>query len=91
MNSKIDIRVDCWKVTILPLPKRYSRGAALGFCGGFAVGQAEALRGKTAAIWWPEGKPELLALEGYKEVGAALAHGTTIPGALLTTITELSS
>jgi hypothetical protein len=75
-----DIGIKNWKLTLLPLPKRFSRGTALGFCGGFPVGLAEAARGKVAATWWPDGKPELLELEGYPEVRASSARGHVIPG-----------
>src|SRR5262245_22513298 len=69
-----------WQVRILPLPKRFSRGTALGFCGGYAVGRAEAARGKTAACWWPSGQPELLAIEGQQLVQTGRASGDAIPG-----------
>ncbi|MCC7133313.1 MAG: hypothetical protein IT352_11720 [Gemmatimonadales bacterium] len=69
-----------WRATILPLPKRHSRGAALGFCGGHVVGRVEAARGPSRGCWWPGGKPELLGLEGHKELGAGRAAGDLIPG-----------
>lgn len=75
-----DLGISDWKVTILPLPKKFSRGTVLGFCGGTPVGLAEALRGKVVGTWWPGGKPELLALEGLPEVRAAYARGSAIPG-----------
>src|SRR5262245_27541985 len=69
-----------WKVTILPLPKRFSRGAAHGFCGGHPVGRAETARGKSSACWWPAGQAELLTLEGRADVAAGRASGDVIPG-----------
>ena len=71
---------DSWRVTILPLPKRFSRGTALGFCGGHPVGRAETARAKSLGCWWPGGNPELLALAGYKEVATGSANGNAIPG-----------
>jgi hypothetical protein len=69
-----------WQVTILPLPKRFSRGAAHGFCGGHPVGRVEAARAPSLGCWWPGGEPELLALEGQKEVATGRASGDVIPG-----------
>src|SRR5215510_9477107 len=69
-----------WRVTILPLPRRFSRGAALGFCGGHPVGRAETARAKSLGCWWPGGNPELLALEGFKELATSHAGGEAIPG-----------
>jgi hypothetical protein len=71
---------DSWQVTLLPLPKRFTRGVANGFCGGHAAGLVEAARGKRVGCWWPEREPELLALEGFKEVSAGMAAGSVIPG-----------
>ena len=50
-----------WRVTILPLPKGFSRGCAYGFCGGYPVGRAERLRAPAVGSWWPGGEPEHLA------------------------------
>jgi hypothetical protein len=75
-----DIDPQSWQVAILPLPKRFSRGMALGFCGGHAVGRAEALRGGSVGCWWSGGQPELLALAGHKEVAAGGAAGELIAG-----------
>lgn len=69
-----------WKVTVLPLPKRFSRGVAYGFCGGDPVGQAEALRGKVLGCWWPKGTPELLTLDGQPVLKSGRAAGDVIPG-----------
>jgi hypothetical protein len=70
-----------WEVTILPLPKRFSRGNAYGFCGGHPVGRAEIPRGnKVIGCWWPAGKPEPLVLEGRGELKAGGASGDVIPG-----------
>ena len=69
-----------WQVTMLPLPKRFSRGVAYGFCGGHPVGQAEALRGKVAGCWWPRGTPELLTLDGHAVLKTGRASGDVIPG-----------
>ena len=69
-----------WQLTLLPLPKGFSRGAALGFCGGHAVGRAEKLRGGTVGCWWQDGKPQLLTLPGHDELAAGHARGATIPG-----------
>ena len=71
---------DSWQVTILSLPKRFSRGKAYGFCNGYAVGQAETARAKSLACWWPEGKPELLTLEGQEYLTTGRARGDVIPG-----------
>ncbi len=71
---------DSWQVVILPLPKRFSRGAAHGFCGGHPVGRAENARAKSLGCWWPDGEPELLTLEGHKEVATGRASGDVIPG-----------
>ena len=68
------------RVAILPFPKGFSRGTVLGFCGGHAVGRVENARAKTAACWWPGGKPEILAIAGQKDVRAACARGDAIPG-----------
>lgn len=69
-----------WKVTLLPLPKRFSRGNATGFCGGHPVGQAETARAAVAACWWPEGAPSLLEFEGLKSLATGRAGGELIPG-----------
>jgi hypothetical protein len=69
-----------WQVTILPLPKRFSRGSALGFCGGHPVGRAETARARSLGCWWPEGAPELLTLAGQKDVATGCAAGDVIPG-----------
>ena len=71
---------DSWEVTILPLPKRFSRGAAHGFCNGQAVGRAETAHAKSLACWWPAGQPELLSIEGQDYVGCGTASGDVIPG-----------
>jgi hypothetical protein len=71
---------DSWIVTILPLPKRFSRGAAHGFCNGHAVGRAETARAKSLACWWPDGKPELLGFDDHEYIGCGLAAGDLIPG-----------
>ena len=71
---------DSWQVTILPLPKRFSRGTAIGFCGGHPVGCAETARAKSLACWWPGGQPELLTLEGHQYLAAGRAGGDVIPG-----------
>lgn len=71
---------DSWQVTILQLPKGYSRGSVYGFCDGHPVGHAEKLRSGSFGCWWPGGKPELLALEGRKFVASARAGGDMIPG-----------
>ena len=71
---------DSWQVTLLPLPKGYSRGSVYGFCGGHAVGHAENLRSGSFGCWWPDGKPELLILEGKKYVASGRASGDMIPG-----------
>ena len=68
------------RVTILPFPKGYSRGTVLGFCGGHPVGRVENARARTAACWWPHGKPELLGIEKQKDVRVAHASGDLIPG-----------
>ena len=70
-----------WGGSLLPFPKGFSRSRAFGFCGGHAVGMAERLRSKSLACWWPEGRPELLALDGYKDLRTLLARGDAIPGA----------
>ncbi|MFN0180168.1 MAG: hypothetical protein ACKVZ0_15315 [Gemmatimonadales bacterium] len=69
-----------WRATILPLPKRFSRGTASGFCGGHPVGRAETARARSYGCWWPGGQPELLVLEGRTDVGAGRAAGDVIPG-----------
>ena len=69
-----------WQVTVLPLPKRFTRGVANGFCGGHPAGSVEAARGKSAACWWPDGAPELLTLEGFKDLSAGIAAGDVVPG-----------
>jgi hypothetical protein len=69
-----------WQVTLLPNPKRFSRGKALGFCGGLPVGQAETARAKVAACWWPAGDAELLTLDGYQDVRVLFARGEVVPG-----------
>ena len=71
---------ESWRVTILSLPKRFTRGTALGFCGGYAVGRAEGGRGKTVACWWPGGEPELLTVKGQNVLGVGNARGDMIPG-----------
>lgn len=71
-----------WTVTILPLPKRFSRGVAYGFCSGHPVGRAETARGKSFGCWWPDNEPLLLAFdEKNKEVTAGRpSGGELIPG-----------
>ena len=69
-----------WKVTLLPLPKRHSRGKATGFCGGHPVGQAETARAAVSACWWPEGNAALLELDGIKILATGRAGGDLIPG-----------
>ena len=69
-----------WQVTILPLPKGHTRGAAYGFCGGHPVGTAERLRSSSVGCWWPDGAAELLTLPGVKLVMAGRARGDLIPG-----------
>lgn len=69
-----------WRASILPLPKRHSRGVALGFCGGHAVGRVERLRSPAVGCWWPGGEPEFLALEGRETVAAGRARDNVIPG-----------
>ena len=65
---------------LLPLPKGFSRGKALGFCGGHAAGMVESSRGKSQACWWPDGRPELLSLSAYKELRVLSARGDAIAG-----------
>jgi hypothetical protein len=70
-----------WEVVLLPIPKKFSRGKALGFCGSHPVGMIENARAKAAACWWPNGEPELLTYAGAKDVNAGLARdGNAIPG-----------
>lgn len=70
-----------WQVTILPLPKGFSRGVALGFCGGHAVGRAEIPRGnRVIGCWWPDGKADSLTLKGREVVRVGHARGDVIPG-----------
>ncbi len=69
-----------WQAAILPLPKRFSRGTALGFCGGHPAGRAETARARSPGCWWPDGAPELLTLEGYQDVATGPAGGDVIPG-----------
>ena len=71
-----------WEVSILPLPKGYTRGMAHGFCNGQPVGIAEKLRSRipTHACWWPGGTPELLELEGGESLTTGSASGDVIPG-----------
>jgi hypothetical protein len=70
-----------WDVVLQKLPKKFSRGKALGFCGGYAVGMVENARAKVSACWWPNGEPELLTFEGAKEMRAGFARdGSAIPG-----------
>jgi hypothetical protein len=71
-----------WELTILPLPKSYSRGHAYGFCNGQPVGVAEKLRSNTPTqgCWWPDGKPELLAVNGQTQSASGNAEGDVIPG-----------
>ena len=71
-----------WQVTLLPLPKGFSRGSAYGFCNGQPVGIAEKLRSNTPThgCWWPGGKPELLSLKGQEHVKSGRAQGDVIPG-----------
>jgi hypothetical protein len=71
---------DSWEVTLLPLPKRFSRGVAHGFCGGHPAGSVEAARGKRVGCWWPGGAPEPLALEGFTHLCAGVAGGNLLPG-----------
>jgi hypothetical protein len=71
---------DSWQVTLLPLPKRFTRGVAFGFCRGHAVGAVEAARAQRVGCWWPESGPELLTCEGFKDVSAGVAGGDLIPG-----------
>src|SRR5262249_31135328 len=71
---------DSWKVTLLPLPKRFTRGVANGFCGGHVSGSVEAARGTRGGCWWPDDAPELLTLEGFNDVSAGVAAGNVIPG-----------
>lgn len=81
MNTQLTgIEPGSWQVTLLPHPKKFSRGRALGFCGGAPVGVAETARSKVAACWWPDGTPQLLALEGCKDLSVLFASGSTIPG-----------
>ena len=76
----MDIDPESWQAMILPLPKRFSRGGAYGFCGSHPVGWAETARGRNCGCWWPGGRPELLVLEGHKDVEAGRAVGGVIPG-----------
>ena len=69
-----------WQATLLPLPKRFSRGVATSFCGGHPVGSVEAARGPAGGCWWPDGEPELLTLGGFKSVRAGTAGGDMVPG-----------
>jgi len=69
-----------WQRTLLPFPKRFSRGRAFGFALGHAVGVPETARARSAGTWWRDGRPELLQLEGVKEVNVSRAHGDLIPG-----------
>ena len=78
--SVTGIEPDSWQVTILPLPKRFSRGAAFGFCSGHPVGRAETARARSLGCWWPDHQPELLTLAGQTEVAAGTARGDLIPG-----------
>jgi hypothetical protein len=71
---------DSWQVTILPLPKGFSRGSIYGFCDGHPVGQAETPRAGSFGCWWPTGKPERLAIEGKKHITSGRAGGEVIPG-----------
>lgn len=81
-GSEAVTRIDAssWRATILPLPKRCSRGTATGFCGGHPAGRAEAARAQSHGCWWPEGRPELLVLKGHKDLAAGRAAGEVIPG-----------
>lgn len=76
----VGIDPDSWQVTILPLPKRFTRGGAYGFCNGQAVGRAETAHAKSLGCWWPDRKPELLSLEGQTYIGSGTASGDVIPG-----------
>jgi hypothetical protein len=71
---------ESWQVTVLPLPKGHSRGSVYGFCNGHPVGEAERLRSGSFGCWWPDGKPELLVLDGRKYVACGRAAGHVIPG-----------
>lgn len=74
------IAPDTWQVTILPLPKRFARGSAFGFCGGHPVGRAENARARSVGCWWPGGQPEFITLEGHEHVATGGAAGDLIPG-----------
>jgi hypothetical protein len=69
-----------WEARILPLPKKFMRATAMGFCGGHAVGMVESSSGKSQACWWPDGQPELLSLGAYKELQVLSARGDSIAG-----------
>lgn len=80
MTEIAGIDAASWEVRLLPHPKRFTRGKALGFCGGHPVGMAETSRGKSHACWWRDGRPELLELDGFTDVRVLLARGDAIPG-----------
>ena len=69
-----------WKAQVLPLPKKFTRARALGFCGGHAVGMVESANGKSQACWWPNGQPELLSLGVYQQLHVLSARGNAIAG-----------
>ena len=69
-----------WEAHVLPMPKKFTRAKALGFCGGHAAGMVEASNGKTQACWWPNGQPELLSLDDYKELQVLSARADCIAG-----------
>src|SRR5262245_18725837 len=81
MAEALGIDATSWEVTLLPFPKGFTRSKALGFCGGHAVGMAERARSKSLPCWWPEGKAELISLDGYKDLRVLFPRGDCIPGA----------
>ena len=78
--SVTGIDPDSWQVARLTLPKGYARGRVYGFCGGYPVGSVETIRAGSFGCWWPDGKPELVKLEGKKYVACGTASGVLIPG-----------
>lgn len=80
MEAVEELDLSSWRVTLLPHPARCSFSGALGFCGGHAVGTAQTARGKGVSCWWPEGEPELLELDGFKEVVVLAAAADGIAG-----------
>ncbi len=69
-----------WRCWLPPLPKRQSRGRAIGLCAGAMVGVTLGSGWRETPCWWPDGSPATVSGGAHKHFVAVRAGGVDIAG-----------